>query len=103
MDTEEYVKIPEYFYKFHKSVMLTADVMFVNRSVFMVTSSRKIKYVTVKRIPSQTSEQRSKILNKLIKLYGKGGFIISMIHMYIDFYKVDEIVVNIEVILPLQC
>ena len=36
VETEEYVKIPEYFYKLHKFVNLTSDVMFVNEYVFMM-------------------------------------------------------------------
>ena len=74
MDTEEYVNITEYFYKFNKFLILMADVMFFNRGFFKVISSRKLKSATVEHIPSQKSDQLSKILNKVIKLYGIGGF-----------------------------
>ena len=36
MDTEEYVNITEYFYKFNKFLILMADVMFFNRGFFKV-------------------------------------------------------------------
>ena len=52
---EEYVNISEYFYKLHKLVMLTANVMFVNGNVFMITAARKLNFVTFKHIPSQTA------------------------------------------------
>ena len=44
------MKIPEDFYKLYKSVTLTADVIFVNGNDFMITSSRKINFVTVEHI-----------------------------------------------------
>ena len=40
----------------------------------MIISARKLKFATVEHIPSQTSEQIIKSLNKVIKLYGRGGF-----------------------------
>ena len=55
VDMEEYVNISEYFYKLHKLVMLTANVMFVNGNVFMITAARKLKFVTVKHNPTQTA------------------------------------------------
>ena len=97
MDTEESVKIPQYFNKLHKFVILTSDVMFVNLNLFMITSAKKIEFATVGHIPSQTDEQISKILNKVINLYGRGGFIIHVILMDLEFEKVANLMVNVEV------
>ena len=66
------------------------DVMFVNRNVFMVTPARKLKFLTVEHIPSQKSQQLSKTLDKLIKLYGRGGFIIFVILGYMDSEEVAK-------------
>ena len=44
----------------------------------MITSARKLKSVTNKHIPSRTAGHIDKISNKVIKLYGRGGFIISV-------------------------
>ena len=68
VNMEEYMKIPEYFYKIHKFVTLTSDVVFLNLNLFMITSARKIKFLTVDHISRQTSEQLSKSLNKVIKV-----------------------------------
>ena len=46
VDTEEYVRITEYFYKLHKFVMLTYDVMFVNGNEFMITLATNLKFMT---------------------------------------------------------
>ena len=91
------MKIPEDFNKLHKFLTLTADVMFVNLNYFMIESARKLKFVTVEHIPSLTAEKISKNLNKVINLYGIGGFVIHVILMDAEFYKVAEILGNIEV------
>ena len=77
--------------------MLMYDVVFVNRYAFMVTSARNIRSLIVEHIPIQTDDQISKILNKVIKLYVRVGFIISVIMMDMEFEKVAEILVNVEV------
>ena len=46
VDTEEYVRITEYFYKLHKFVMLTYDVMFVNGNEFMITLATNLNFMT---------------------------------------------------------
>ena len=61
--------------------MILADVMFVNGNVFMVLSVRKIKLLTVEHIQILTAEQITKILNKMINLYGRGVFIVCVILM----------------------
>ena len=83
--TKEYVKIPEYFYKIHELLTLTADIMFVSENMFMITPESKLKFMKVEYLPSQTAEQISKSSNKEIKLYGRGGFIIRVILMDMEF------------------
>ena len=69
---------------------LTAAVIFFKGSMFVIVPARKLKFVAVKHIPSQTVQQISKILNKVIKLYVRVGFIISVILMDMEFEKVAE-------------
>ena len=54
-NTEEYVNIPEYFYKIHEFLTLTADVMFVSENMFMITPESKLKFMKVEYLPSQTA------------------------------------------------
>ena len=73
----------EDFYKLNKFVKFTADVIFNNVNLFMITSSSKIKFINDENIPIQTAVQLSKSLNKMINLYGRGGLIICVILMEI--------------------
>ena len=72
-------------------------VIFVDGNVFIIISVRKLKFMTVEHIPSQTVEQLSKSLNKNMKLYGRGGFIIRVILMDMEFDNVARILGNVEV------
>ena len=60
---------------------LCKDVIFVNGNVCMVASSRKLKFVTSENILNITSGYIGKILNKVIKLYRRVGFIVLVILM----------------------
>lgn len=51
----EYVTIPEKLISINKYMTLAADVMFVSSSPFLVTLSRRVKYVTVQFVPRRTA------------------------------------------------
>ena len=82
--------IPIDFYKLQKLVIITADVMFVNGTAFLVTSAIKFKLATLKHIPRRTADQLSKISNKVIKLYGRGYLFICVIMMDMEFKTAAE-------------
>ena len=71
--------------------------MFFNGTAFIITSARKIRFGIVKHITNWTAVQLSKILNKVIKSYGRGGFIIRVIMMEIEFNKEADTLVYVEV------
>ena len=73
------------------------NVMFVNGNSFTITSAIKLKFVTVDHTPSRTANQKSKSLNKFIKLYGRVGFIIHAILMDMEFDRMAELLGNVEV------
>ena len=63
---------------------------------FMMISARKLKFVTVKHISSQTAKQLNKSLNKVINLYGRCGFVIRVILKDMEVDKMAELLVNVE-------
>ena len=60
--------IPGDFYKMHKMVTLTADVMFVSGIPFLVTFSRNIKFRTAGCVPRRTAKLLAKSIKKVISL-----------------------------------
>jgi hypothetical protein len=53
----ECARTPTDFIQLHKYVTLVADVMFVNRLPFLVTSLRGISLVNIKHLPSRTAKR----------------------------------------------
>ena len=79
------LEITRDFYRLNKFVTLTADVMFVSGIPFLVTFSRKIRMITAKYIPSRTAQQLANSLTKVVNTYARGGFVIYLALMDIEF------------------
>ena len=73
-----------------KSVVLVADVMFVNGLPFFVTMSRNIRLYTVEHIPSRSVKQLSRSLTKILKTYGARGFVVTLALMDREFAPREE-------------
>ena len=65
----------------HKLVTLTADVIFVNGSPFLVTLSQKIQLFIVELLMRSAAAQLSIHLTRVVKIYARGGFSIRNILM----------------------
>ena len=75
---DQRISIPREFYKMHKRVTITADVMFVSGVPFLVTLSRKIKFRTTQFLPKRTARTLADSLTKVIMMYARGGFIVNL-------------------------
>jgi hypothetical protein len=91
------VEIPRDFYKLHKFVTLSADVMFCNGLPFMTTVSHHIDFLTAEFLPTRTAEHLSSTLTKVLKLYGKNGFVVRLVHMDNEFACLQELLPFIEI------
>ena len=56
----DYIDVPRDFLKLHNFVTLMADIMFVNGAPFLIIMSCGMKFVTVERILTHTSNLLSK-------------------------------------------
>ena len=82
--------IPQGLYERHNYITLTADVMFVNGIVFLVSLSRGIRMYTCEHVPNQKPAQLSSSLKKIINLYARGGITVRTIMMDMEFEKVKD-------------
>ena len=64
--------------------------MFVNGLPFLVTRSRDIRLNTIEFIPSRTARQLSSSLTKIVKIYARGGFIVRLVMMDMEFEKIKD-------------
>ena len=93
----DYVEIPRDFVDMHKYVTLVADVMFVNGLPFLVTSSRGISLVTTEYLPSRTAKRLALTLERVIKVYIRGGFIVQTMMMDMEFEKLVDLLPNVTI------
>jgi len=86
----ELIVLPQQMYEKLRDVVLTADVMFVNGLPHFVTLSRGIKLITIEFLPSRTAEQLHKSLQVVASIYRRGGFLVKMCLMDMEFKKLEE-------------
>ena len=91
------MSIPLDFYRLHKKLTLTADVMFVGGLPFLVTFTRKLKFRTAEFVPNRTAKMLAKSLKKVIALYARDGFIINLALMDKEFDSVRPHVPFLEI------
>ena len=82
--------IPKRIYERYKYIVLTADVMFVNRIVFLVSLSRGSRLYTCEHVPAQKAHHLPKVLCRIINLCARGGFRVRTIMMDMEFEKFKE-------------
>ena len=94
----ELLAIPDDYHRLHHFVTLSIDVMFVNGLAFLVTISRDIRLRTAEYLPTRTAKAIGSSINKVKKIYSRGGYIVNCLLMDQEFDKVEpEIDDSIEV------
>ncbi len=78
----DYVAIPWHFLSRSKAVCLTANVMHVNGTPFLVIASWGIKFTTIRHFPTQTITQMKQSLVQIMQLYNRAGF--SVLTILVD-------------------
>ena len=63
------ITIPHQLYEKLRTVVLAADVMFVNGLPFFVTQSRGIKLMTVEFLPSRTAKRLLTSVETIARIY----------------------------------
>ena len=56
----DYVAVPRLLVDANKVLTLAADVFFVDGTAFLMTVSRRLKFITAEHVPVQTATQLSK-------------------------------------------
>ena len=72
-------------------ITLAADVFFVDRTAFLLTVARRIKFVTAEHVPVRTATSLSKHLKRVVEVYRWAGFVVSTILMDGEFEKIKSL------------
>jgi hypothetical protein len=75
------VDIPSGLISHYCDIVLTADIMFVNKIPFLVTISRHIKFGTAEVLENQQLKTILGAIKRVKSLYSKHGFVLRTILM----------------------
>jgi hypothetical protein len=92
----DYVAVPCSVVDSNKVVTLAADVFFVDGTAFLITMSRRIKFVTTEHIPVRMAKSLATHLDQVVHVYARAGFITRTILMDGKFEKVKDLVPQLE-------
>ncbi len=92
----DHVAVPCTLVERNKVVTMAADVFFVDGTAFLVTIPRNIKFVTVEHLLVRTATALVKHIERVLHVYGRGGFSIRMILMDGEFEKIKGLLQNVE-------
>jgi hypothetical protein len=70
----DYVAVPCSLVESNKVVTMTADVFFVDGTPFLLTMSRRIKFITVEHVSIRTAKSLSKYVDQVLQVYRQTGF-----------------------------
>jgi hypothetical protein len=65
----DYVAVPCLLVEQNKVVTMAADVFFVDSTAFLITVSRRIKFITAEHVPVPTATNLSKHLTRVLQVY----------------------------------
>jgi hypothetical protein len=92
----DYVAVPRSLVEQNGIVTMAADVFFVDGMAFLVTLSRRIKFITVEHVPVRTAISLSKHITRVIQVYERAGFRVRTILMDREFEKVRDLIPHVE-------
>jgi hypothetical protein len=92
----DYVAIPQQLVDANQAATLAADMFFVDGIAFLITVSRRIKFVTTKHLPVRTATSLSKHLQQVLLVYGRAGFRVRSILMDGEFEKMKGLMPTVE-------
>ena len=93
----DFVHIPRIFLDWHRVVVLTADIMFVNGVPFLVSLARGLNLLTAEFLPVHTAKSLASRIDQIKHLYRQGGFTVGTILMDNKFEKVRALVPNLHI------
>ncbi len=92
----DYVAVPRLLVEQNRIVMMAADVFFVDGTAFLVTLSRRIKFITVEHVPVRMAIGLSKHITRVLQVYERAGFRVRTILMGGELEKVQDLILRVE-------
>ena len=86
----DYVRIPREIVEMNRNVTLVGDVLFVCGLPFLITLSRRIRFVTLQFMPNRTVKELTKGFKNVLNLYKRAGFLVQCALMDNEFEPLKQ-------------
>ena len=86
----DYVKVPPELKVKNEDVELCADIMYIQGIPFLVTVSKRLKFVTITHIAKRSKALLCEAFDKTFRVYNKAGFRITKLHVDREFEVLEE-------------
>ena len=70
----DYVEVPRSMVEQNNILTLAADVFFVDGAGFLMTASRRIKFITAEHVPVRTAKSLAKQIDQVVHVYVSGVY-----------------------------
>ncbi len=88
--------VPQTLIQADKVITLAVEVFFLDGTAFLLTITRRIKFVTTEHVPVRTAMSLSKYLKQVLEVYRHAGFVVRTILMDREFKKIKSLMLSVE-------
>ena len=92
----DYVAILRWLVEQHKMVTPAADMFFVDGTAFLMTISRRIKFITAEHVLVRTAKSLAKHIDCIVRVYAQARFTVRTILIDGEFEKIKDHVLQLE-------
>ena len=93
----DYVEIPKELKEIHKNIELCVDIMYIQGIMFLVTISRKIKFITIQSIETRKKSDLIKAFDNVFRIYNTANFRIAIIYANPEFKMLKDDFTDIDI------
>ena len=91
---QDYLEIPKEFKMRNENVALCADIMFILGVPFLITISKKLKFITIMPIASRSNDNPLEAFDQTFRVYNYNGFTIATLHVDPEFKFLEDSMID---------
>ena len=91
---KDYIEVPRELKLRNEDVDLCADVMYIQQVPFLITISKRIKFITILPIASRSHKLLCEAFDQTFRVYNVYGFRIKSLHVDLEFETSHEVMDN---------
>ena len=100
---QDHLEIPKEFKMRNENVALCADIMFILGVPFLITISKKLKFITILPIASRSNDNLLEAFDQTFRVYNYDGFTIATLHVDPEFKLSEDAMIDDHISVDMCC